>query len=426
MEHMGREIPGYANRDGRPEKSCSVFPIAVVLSILAIILACGVLSGCSGSGGGEPSYAARLQASVDSNWSGYVRQYGVPGGGLNVYIETPRGNYFASSGMPPGTGSNTRFRIASNTKSFTSSAIMLLYQQGKLGIDDTIVSAIPGQAIPYVPATAAYDIPNKSSITIRQLMNHTAGVWDVTNESMPSACPAPYAGKNYLSYVKGDLGEANHQFSPEELINVNAVCQSSYFAPGAGYKYSNTGYSILAVIIERVSGLPYAQFINQNLIVPNSLSATSVPVLATDRAIPFPYADGYLFSDGFLTRVTEDNMSGNIAEGNIISTPADLARWLRRLIRGEAGPNAATVETMKTASPQSGTNNYGCGIQYRSGLGYGHTGAHLGYLSLMMYDPSADVTVVAYFNVWDQANLLSAEATLLFTAAEDARRAVGY
>jgi D-alanyl-D-alanine carboxypeptidase len=425
-EIVRKKICSFIRRNEWQTRSHPFFPLPTVIMVSAITLVCTFLSGCSGSGDGRLANAEKLQASVDSSWSDYKDQHGVPGGGLNVYIETPAGNYFAASGMPAGTGSNTHFRVASNTKSFTSAAIMLLYQQGKLGIDDTIGSAIPGRAIPYVPATSAYDIPNKGSITIRQLMNHTAGVFDVTNEYAPDTCPAPYAGRNYLLYVREDLGDYSHQFSPEELINVNAVCQSTYFVPGGGYHYSNTGYSLLAVIIERVSGLSYDQFITQNLIIPNTLSSTSVPVLATDKTIPAPYADGYLFANGAFIRVTEDNMSGNIAEGNIISTPTDLARWIRRLIRGEAGLDAASVGIMKTATAQSATMNYGCGIQYYGSLGYGHTGAHSGYLSLMAYDPVTDVTVISYFNVWDDANLVTTQAALLFKAAEAGRKAVGY
>ena len=94
-------------------------------------------------------------------------------------------------------------------------------------------------------------------------------------------------------------------------------------------------------------------------------------------------------------------------------------------MRGEAGPNAASVEAMKTLTSQSG-GNYGLGIIYSSGLGYGHNGAHNGYLSLMVYDPSVDVTTILYFNVWDSANLLTAQFPLLTKAAKDARAAVGY
>jgi D-alanyl-D-alanine carboxypeptidase len=389
-----------------------------VIMALAIALA----AGCSGKSEG-PTSAESLQSSVDSNWTQYKQTHGVPGGGMAVYIESPSGVYFASSGMAAGIDQNARFRIASNTKTFTAAAIMLLDQEGKLHIDDTIASLIPSKGIPYVPDTAQYDIPYKASITIRQLLSHTAGVFDVTNELIPSTCPAPYAGLNYPEYVFAT--DPDHQFSPDELVGVNATCQLSYFSPGASYKYSNQGYSILATIIERVSGIPYDQFVIQNLITPNSLSSTSVPMLGNDQTIPSPFNPGYLYGNDLLTDETQSNMSLNIAEGNIISTPADIARWVRRLIRGEAGPNAASVEAMKTLTPQSGTK-YGLGLSYISGLGYGHTGAHVGYLSLMVYDPSVDVTTILYFNIWDAANLLGDQVSLLTKAAKDARATVGY
>jgi D-alanyl-D-alanine carboxypeptidase len=398
---------------------------ANILTIVLISFVITLVAGCSGNSD-NPTKAQNLQASVDSNWNSYTQTHHVPtggGGGLAIYIESPSGNYFAASGMQATIDQNARFRIASNTKTFTSAAIMLLDQQGKLHIDDTIVSLIPGQVIPYVPNTTQYNIPNKASITIRQLLSHTAGVFDVTNDPIPSTCPAPYAGLDYPSYILAT--DPNHQFTPDELVGVDAVCQKPYFFPGTDYHYSNTGYSILATIIERVSGMPYDQFVIQNLITPTGLSSTSVPMLATDRAIPPPFNSGYLYSGGVMTDVTADNMSLNIAEGNIISTPADLARWVRRLIRGEAGPNAASVGAMTTMTPQSGSK-YGLGIIYMSGLGYGHNGAHKGYLSLMMYDPTVDVTTILYFNIWDAANLLTDQFPLMSKAAQDARTAVGY
>jgi D-alanyl-D-alanine carboxypeptidase len=391
----------------------------VLVTMLALILS--LFTGCAKT---DPSTAQRLQASIDADWALYKERHGVPGGGLAIYIETPTGNYFASSGMDVAVDENTRFRIASNTKTFTSAAIMVLNQQGKLNLDDKIVSPIPGSADPYVPAGIDYDIPYKSDITIRQLLNHTAGVFDVTNQDIPDTCPQPYAGKNYLEYVIVDRNDPDHSFTPDELIQVVADCRIYNAAPGDRYHYSNTGYSLLAIIIERVSGAPYDRFVGDHLILPNDLVSTSVPMLAADKKIPSPYADGYLYEGGRLLKVSEDNMSGNIAEGNIISTPADLALWIRRLIRGEAGPDAASVEAMKTPSPKSST--YGLGIQYISVLGYGHTGAHLGYLSVMTHDPACDVTLVMYFNIWDYENLLTDQATLMMKVAGDARKITGY
>jgi D-alanyl-D-alanine carboxypeptidase len=121
-------------------------------------------------------------------------------------------------------------------------------------------------------------------------------------------------------------------------------------------------------------------------------------------------------------------MSLHVGEGNIISTPADIARWIRRLIRGEAGINSTLVELMKTptAGALSKGQKYGLGITFASGFGYGHTGANQGYLSLMMYDPVVDVTTIVYFNIWDNANLLSDQFGLMIKAGRDARAAAGY
>ncbi len=371
--------------------------------------------------GGDNELSPGERRPVDRDWTTYKQTHNLPSGGMAVYLETPTGNYFACSGMPAGVNQDSRFRIASNTKTFTASALMLLSQQGS-SISTTQSSPPSGQGVPYVPATAQYNIPNKSAITIRQLLSHTAGVFDVTNVEIPSTCSVPYAGQNYLTYVLSS--DPTHQFSPAELIGVDATCQLSWFAPGTQYRYSNTGYSILATIIERVSGMSYDDFIVSNLIGPNGLSSTSVPMLGTDQWPPSPYTPGYQYYQGVYGEVTQSNMSGNIAEGNIISTPVDLARWIRRLMRGEAGPNTATVDAMKTPSGRSAT--YGLGITYVNGLGYGHTGAHEGYLSIMTYDPDRDVTTVLYFNVWDGPNLLGDQFNLLSTAAIDARAAGGY
>ncbi len=392
------------------------------LRLFTVLMFMVLLVGCSGSS--DPSPGERLQASVNANWNNYKETHGLPGGGMAVYLETPTGNYFASSGMAAGVDQNTRFRIASNTKTFTASAIMLLHQQGKLDINDFIVSNIPGTSNPYVPNTPQYDIPNKASITIKQLLSHTAGVFDVTNDNIPASCAVPYAGQNYVGY-QGAI-DAYHQFTPDELVGVDATCQLSYFAPGTDYKYSNTGYSILAIIIKQVSGLSYDEFVVQNLINPNGLTYTSIAMMGWDQTIPSPFNPGYIWISGTFADVTGSNMSANIAEGNIISTPADLARWIKRLITGQAGPNAASVTAMTTLNPLSGSNNYGLGISYTAGLGYGHEGAHIGYLSLMDYDPTANVTTILYFNVWDYANLKTDQGTLLRKAAKDARAAVGY
>lgn len=408
-------------------------PVRYLLVFKVLIIAI-LLAGYSGCGNSDPAPSETLQASVNTNWTQYKQDHKIPdnairGAGMAVYLETPIGNYYASSGMGSTVNQNTRFRIASNTKTFTAAAIMLLHQQNKLDIDHKITSLIPGKAIPYVPDTAEWAIWGKTDITIRQLLSHTAGVYDVdNNDTLSNPCESQlYKGKSYPICVLAT--DPVHQFTPGELVGVDAATQLHFFNPGdVNYQYSDTGYSMLAEIIERVSGNSYDQFLMQNLMNPNGLTYTSVTMLGWDQKIQPPFNPGYVYVNGVMTDTTEDNMSLHIGEGNIISTPADIARWIRRLIRGEAGINSTWVDLMKTptAGALSQGKNYGLGISSISGLGYGHTGANQGYLSLMMYDPAADVTTIVYFNIWDSANLSNDQFPLMVKAGRDARATVGY
>jgi D-alanyl-D-alanine carboxypeptidase len=301
---------------------------------------------------------------------------------------------------------------------------MLLHQRGLLDIDDVITANIPGTTTPYVPDTASYAIPYKDAITIRKLLGHRAGVYDVTNEAMPEDAPCPYAGESYLQ-----TQDMSRQFTFDELVGVDATCNASYWPPSEDrYQYSNTGYSLLGKVIERVSGLSYSDFIVQNLLVPNRLTETSSPALYTETMIPAPFAVGY--SLGYLgskqlVATVADNMSINVAEGNLISTPEQLARWNRALVTGAAGVDASTVESMKCEIPSGATSCYGLGIQQFSGLGFGHTGAHNGYLSIMLYDPTHDVSIVLFSTLLDFTSI-GAEAKVLFDVVTQARTILGY
>ncbi|MFA5112900.1 MAG: serine hydrolase domain-containing protein [Candidatus Margulisiibacteriota bacterium] len=386
---------------------------------LAAILGLSLLSGCSTSSSGPGQYQPYLNALLAAEWANYSAGKANFGGGLAMYIISPKGSFYVSANMPGGTA-DTHFRGASTTKSYTAAAIMLLHQQGKLNIDDLITANIPGSTEPYVPNTANYNIPNKNAITIKLLLNHRAGVWDITNQDIPSTETEPYAGYNYLDYVKGI--DPEHTFTCDELVGVVATCELCNFTPSASYEYSDTGYSLLGKIIERVSGLRYDQFMQANLLIPNGLTKTSFPYLGTDRTIPTPFETGYQYLSGALTDVTVDNMSGHLAEGNVITTPADLAKWMRALIEGTAGLNAATVGLMTT---EATARNYGLGIFRIPGLGYGHNGAHNGYLTTALCDPVQDVTVVMSASVINW-NDLAGEMACLYNTSRAVKNLLGY
>jgi D-alanyl-D-alanine carboxypeptidase len=163
---------------------------------------------------------------LTEKYAAYKNANGLPeNAGILVYLETPKGNFTASAGLPAGANENWHYRIASVSKTFTAASIMLLDQQGKLKIDDTLTANIPGTSVPYLPDSPNYAIPYKDKITIRQLLSHRAGVFDVFNNQIPSSSTFPYADNNYGLYVTAGLNEPDHQFTADELIGVIAANQ---------------------------------------------------------------------------------------------------------------------------------------------------------------------------------------------------------
>lgn len=361
--------------------------------------------------------SADLSKILESEWLAYKKDKPNFTGGIAMQILSPKGSYFISTGMGEVTGGH-HFRIASVTKTFTAAGIMLLNQKGLLNINDRITDNIPGTNIPYLPDTADYDIPYKKDITIRMLLMHRAGVFDVSNNAIPlnkHSRGKPYTGQSYIEYREN--ADKNHTFTFDELAGVVAANKLSFFVPGSSYHYSDTGYSILGKIIERVSGKPYSDFIREELLLLNGLLETSSPREGSDQAIPAPFIKGYVWINGEVEEVTESNMSPHVAEGNIITTSADLVKWCRNLFTGKAGLTKETVEMMKAGmSRGDGTaSTYGLGIVHSPGSGFGHSGAHEGYLTTMIYDPGKDTAFIIFTNMWDcQKNLDSIITELKF------------
>lgn len=346
----------------------------------------------------------KLQELVNTGLSSYKEKYPDYPAGLVMEIISGQGTYFVSAGMASNITGRVHFRAASNTKTLTATAVLLLYQQGKLDINQTITDTIPGTLETYVPNTPEYNIPYKSSITILDLLRHRAGVFDVSNDPVPDTVSAqvPYKGLNYLTYTEGM--DRNHTFTFDELVNVASECRLYYFPPSTSYHYSNTGYSILGKIIERVSGKSYQQFLTEDIMKPMGMQNSSMPVSGTDQQVPAPFAPGYILSNDSLQNVTLSNMSANVAEGTLITTPDDLGLFLRKLLSGQGVLNAHMVNSvMMNCLPTSGSSagGYGCGLTYTNNLGYGHNGAHEGYLSQMAYDPESGFTVVVFTNCWN-------------------------
>jgi D-alanyl-D-alanine carboxypeptidase len=370
----------------------------VSVFILGIFL---VFSGCS-----DDSKNEMLQDDLEKIVSDLMGSYldTIPDfpGGLAVKLLKGKDEFFAAVGMPNGVNANTRFRPASISKIFTATAILKLHQERKLDLNDPISSFIPGLNEAYIPQSDS--LPFGDELTILQLLQHRAGVYDLANDPIPQDVVAhvPYRGQNYLDYIMEE--DEAHTFTFDELIQVLVETQLYYFEPGTDYHYSNTGYTILGKIIERVSQQSYKTYVTNQVLAPMGMNNSSIAVLGNDQLIPAPFCPTYAIYEGELIDFTESNMSPHVAEGSLISTPNDLVWFLRPLLRGDGVLNPEALQVMMDYEPTSSNRGYGSGLQFHEEYGYGHNGAHVAYLSSMFYEPKSDITVLAYSNAWDLSN----------------------
>ena len=367
-----------------------------------------VIGGCDGSN--SVDIRNHMQMIVQTKWSEYATANMGGNGSMAIYITSPKGNYFLKTGnTSSATHVDSHFRAASTTKTFTAAAIMLLQQQGKLNIESKLTDPIPDTSRAYLPDTQAYAIPYKDAITIKQLLEHRAGVFDAANNQIPLSVSQPYAGYMYETYIREELGEEKHQFTPEELINVVAENRLFTNPPGEAFSYSDTGYTILGKIIEEVSGKSYHDFIHESFFTPYGLNDSSMPYLGNDLSLPSPFISGdiwyqnqYYSSESEGIYSTYNNVSARVAEGNLVTTLENLNRWARGWLTGEMGLTPETVSMMTDVQTTGESHEYyGLGTVYTPGLGYGHNGAILGYFTIMRYDPQSDIAMVASINIWN-------------------------
>ncbi|MFA5851114.1 MAG: serine hydrolase [Spirochaetales bacterium] len=248
-----------------------------------------------------------------------------------------------------------------------------------------LVPTRPGTDVPYLADSPHYAIPNKDHITIRQILSHRAGIFDVFNNPIPEGSEFPYAGDYYNNYVCTVLNEPDHQFTADELIGVVAANKLSTGEPGETYHYSDTGYTLLAKIVERVSGMSYDRFLRENFWGPLGLAQTSAPWNGDDTALPAPFMTGHVsLGAGFLDFM-EDNMSSQVGPGNV---------------------------------------TYALGIG-NTILGMGHSGAHPGYVNLAIYNPDDDVSLVVAAPFIDYTKL-NEHLAFMLEVGKESRTIAGY
>lgn len=398
------------------------------LSYCVAVITCG---GCRFNTT-EDKKQSRLQQVIDSVRASLEKDIKADIPSLNILVGTPDKTYFISSVGKGGTAvkPNTNFRFASNTKNFTAAAILNMQQDGWLNINDPVSAVMPGGNIPYLPDSVSWNFPYKNQVTIKLLLQNTAGVYDVDNDSVPGCEGDPYT--EYM--LKKD---SNHQFSFREMANALAQHQLSYQAPGLKFHYSNTGFGMLGEIIARVysfhagSKKTYGDYLYDKIYGPSS----PVPVnlhfaeLAADQQLASPYIKSTILTEKGIEIIDKKNASSHVAEGNGCGSMEALNKYIRTLMKGTNVLNPDAVRLMQLSVGVGENNKYAFGCSKFPNLGYGHSGATEGYLSLMLYDPETDVSVIVMMPFWDLRNG-KASFTRPFQAITDAgwtaRSVLGY
>ncbi|PEL41565.1 D-alanyl-D-alanine carboxypeptidase [Bacillus toyonensis] len=252
-----------------------------------------------------------------------------------------------------------RFRIASVTKTFTATVVLQLAGENRLNLDDSIEKWLPG-----VIQGNGYD---GNQITIRQILNHTSGIVE-------------YARSKEIDFFTN----TKKSFTAEELVKIG-LSMPTEFAPGKGWSYSNTGYVLLGILIEKVTGNSYAEEIENRIIEPLELSNTFLP--GNSSVIPgTKHARGYLQPDGAseLKDVTYYNPSIGSSAGDMISTADDLNKFFSSLLGGKL-LKEQQLKQMLTTVPTgiAETGGYGLGIyetKLPNGVSiWGHSGGIPGF-----------------------------------------------
>ncbi|MFF2661923.1 serine hydrolase domain-containing protein [Kitasatospora sp. NPDC058032] len=292
-----------------------------------------------------------------------------------------------------------RFRIGSATKTFVATVVLQLVAEHRIGLDDPVEKHLPGV------------VHNGAAISLRQLLNHTGGIFNYTSD------PA-FAYEDEASFRTWLSTDRWKSWTQAELVAV-AESHPAYFPPGQDWHYSNTDYILLGMLIERTTGRSWQQEVDRRIIRPLGLRETTMP--ENDPTVPGRHTHGYASLPGGPVDITLFNPSIAGPSGAGISTTADLATFMAALLGGRLLGSAELAEMKRTTGLGLGAD-YGLGLERTPtpcGDFWGHRGDSIGYSSVMLSDDTGKRQVVLSRNPYDSGgpDASAAAFTALVTAA---------
>jgi D-alanyl-D-alanine carboxypeptidase len=259
---------------------------------------------------------------------------------------------------------DSRFRIGSITKTYTAAVILHFVAAGALALDDTIASFKLG-------------ITNDTQITVRQLLNHTSGLFNYTDD------PA------FPSHL---------DWTPRERLQA-AETHPVYFPPGKGWHYSNTNFIALGLIAEKLGGAPMERLIRSIVLEPNAFGATYFQGPEEVEGTIAPS-----FKRNGVPSTATATQTPAWADGALVATLEDATRWMRRYASGEATPSLKNELLTAVPAPDKSVR-YGLAVMVVSsalgggnGTSYGHGGDITGFHSVSFYFPDKEWTITAIVN----------------------------
>ncbi|WP_223620720.1 serine hydrolase domain-containing protein [Lysobacter sp. ESA13C] len=340
--------------------------ITLTLGLSALIAGCAAapVSSTTDPANADPATADRVEA--------LMRDYAGDGPGASLLVlhdgQAVLRRGYGRAVLEDGAAATpqTNYRLASISKQFTAAAVLLLAQDGKLGLDDPIKRWLPS-----LPKAA-------DAITLRQILSHTSGLID------------------YEDVMPPEFDDRDRQMHDRDVLRVLEGQNRTYFIPGQEYRYSNSGYALLALTVEKASGKSFAAFLRERIFLPLGMRHT----VAYERGLSevAHRAYGYSFEQRRWTRTDQSPTSAVLGDGGIYSSIDDLARWDAALYDDRLLSDASRRLAF---SPHTSTDladvAYGYGWRI-TGETLWHSGESIGFRNVIVRYPQRRLTVVLLSN----------------------------
>jgi len=383
----------------KPKYNRSNLMPAAMLLVTFLLAACGALEKAEVAG--MEAAAGAIEADTWDklllNFTNNKFACGAPGAVL--LVDSPQGRFLEATGVSSveeGTPMQVTdaFEIGSITKSFTVVVALQLQEEGILSLDDPLSQWLPEMAA---------QIPNGEQLTLRQLANHTTGIWDY--------------GDPILEEGKTDTRLRQKTFTPEEIMAYALENGNPEFAPGEDQAYSNTNYILLGMALEAAAGQSMAELYQTRIFTPLALDNTFLLEGVPEEG---QIVDGYFTvksendEEAGLVNATDWNATQGWTAGAIASNAEDMAIYTEALASGELFSDPDSLAQM-TAFQEVDPIKFGFMTGYGLGVGvmpleaaeaWGHTGGTTGFATLIMTIPEKDTHIVYLTNSADCNTIL--------------------